>query len=133
MIRKTLLPGLCVLLLAAACSSDDDDDGGDGAADTTAPGETTTTTAPPVETPVPTVEGPIEGGERGVPANPIPPEIAEEFGYVEEEYFISGEASSYTAAGALAADGQWTLEPADTAPYSTRIIVRRPEDAEAAN
>ena len=53
----------------------------------------------------------------------------EESGYVEHEYVASGTASSYSATGPLSGDGRWTFEPDGTAPYRTRILVRRPANA----
>ncbi len=47
-------------------------------------------------------------------------------GYVEQEYVASGTATAYTVAGALTDDGRWTFEPTTTAPYRTRVLVRRP-------
>ncbi|MBS0334294.1 MAG: hypothetical protein JSS35_16115 [Proteobacteria bacterium] len=49
-------------------------------------------------------------------------------GYVVEEYFLSGTATSYKLAGAPTPDGRWTAQPADTAPYATRVVVVRPAD-----
>ncbi len=49
-------------------------------------------------------------------------------GYVEEEYIVSGTATSYKLTGEPTADGAWTAKPADTAPYATRIVVVRPVD-----
>ncbi|MCW5892855.1 MAG: hypothetical protein KIT14_20270 [bacterium] len=50
-------------------------------------------------------------------------------GWVEEEYFLSGTARAFTAREPLATDGRW-VAAADgpTAPYTTRILVRRPVD-----
>ena len=70
------------------------------------------------------VEGPIAGR----PANRLPCDIAEQYGYVEEEYFLSGEATAYEPVGELTEDGSWTVQPADTAPYKTRVLVRHPAD-----
>jgi hypothetical protein len=50
-------------------------------------------------------------------------------GYRETEFFISGTATSYTATNELGEDGVWSVQPADTAPYKTRIVVQRPENA----
>jgi hypothetical protein len=52
---------------------------------------------------------------------------------VESEYTAAGTATSYTADGELPADGTYRLEPAETADYTTRIVVRRPEDPGAFN
>ena len=49
-------------------------------------------------------------------------------GYVVEEYFVSGTATSYKLAGAPTPDGAWTAQPADSAAYATRIVVVRPAD-----
>lgn len=45
---------------------------------------------------------------------------------MEEEFLFGGTASSYSALGDLTTDGVWDAEPNDTAPYKTRMIVRRP-------
>lgn len=52
-----------------------------------------------------------------------------EVGYRETEYFISGTATSYIANGELTQDGVWSVQKADTAPYKSRIVVLRPENA----
>jgi Alpha/beta hydrolase domain len=49
-------------------------------------------------------------------------------GYVEEEFLLEGTAQSYRIAGERAADGRWRAEPDATAPFTTRILVRRPAD-----
>ena len=54
-------------------------------------------------------------------------------GYTEEEYFISGTAASYTSDGPMPADGRMTVKPADTAAYTTRILLRRPSDLKKFN
>jgi Alpha/beta hydrolase domain len=54
------------------------------------------------------------------------------YGYVEEEFFVAGTATAYTAA-ALASDGVWSASPGDTAPYVTRILVRRPANPKRFN
>jgi len=74
----------------------------------------------------PVVEGPITvgSGPPFVAGTAIP---LGDFGYVQEEFFISGTASAYSAVGALESDGEWTAQPAGTAAYKTRILVYRPE------
>jgi hypothetical protein len=47
-------------------------------------------------------------------------------GYTESEYFVSGTARAYSPVGTLGTDGQWSVTQSSTAPYKTRIIVRRP-------
>ena len=49
-------------------------------------------------------------------------------GYEQTEFFISGTATAYQSAEALTVDGNWNVEPATTAAYKTRAIVRRPTD-----
>lgn len=47
-------------------------------------------------------------------------------GYVQEEFFVSGTACCYRQVGAAGNDGRWTAQVAGSAPFRTRIIVRRP-------
>lgn len=63
-----------------------------------------------------TVTGPVTGGVRGYPLWDSWFEL-DELGYEEAEYFLSGTATDGTA----------------SAPYTTRIIVTRPADAERFN
>ena len=111
---------LGVVLALTACS---DDDGASSAAD-----ERTDAPAPAVD-----VSGPITGGTQGRPANAMPPDLADEYGYVEQEYFVTGDATAYAPVGDLGTDGLWTVEPAGTAPYTTRVLVRAPADADDFN
>ena len=79
--------------------------------------------------PTPMVTGPIAG-----PFFLISTAIdLTEFGYVEEEYFLSGTASAFTSAAPLTSDGKWTTAPGATAPYTTRIVVRRPANPKKFN
>ncbi|WP_245765204.1 alpha/beta hydrolase domain-containing protein [Nonomuraea jiangxiensis] len=78
----------------------------------------------PVATP--TVEGPVPGA---LPGSPSAPDVRDTYpwlatnidlaarGYVEQEFYLSGQADAYDTSGRLLA--------ADV-PYKTRIIVRRP-------
>jgi hypothetical protein len=100
----------------------------------------------------PTVEGPVTGGGgpdcckiAGIditsilnytPGTPFYTGVyfpVTELGYRETEYFISGTATSYVAKSELTQDGKWSIQPADTAPFKTRIVVLRPEDASKFN
>lgn len=77
----------------------------------------------PEAVPTPDVEGPVQGGIRtGEPENAAPRDLSQ-WGYVEEEYFISGEAMA--------------LRPGDsqgsTAEYKTRMIVHRPADMDGSS
>jgi hypothetical protein len=48
-------------------------------------------------------------------------------GYMEQEYFASGTAYTFTPRS-TPADGKWTVAVGGSAPYRTRIIVRRPSN-----
>jgi hypothetical protein len=76
---------------------------------------------------MPTVSGPVSGGTHGRPFTSSLADLAGP-GYVEEEYFIAGIATSYGAAKPLGSDGAWSVMPAGSQPYKTRILVRRPKD-----
>lgn len=52
-----------------------------------------------------------------------------EVGYRETEYFISGTANSYIGTDDFGDDGVWSVQQADTAEYTSRIVVLRPENA----
>jgi len=75
--------------------------------------------------PSPTIDGPVSGGNGApfVAATTFDPAVV---GYVQEEFFISGTATSFGSATPLGSDGQWTAVPGATAPYKTRIVVYRP-------
>ena len=49
-------------------------------------------------------------------------------GYVAEEFFVSGTASSYSPTGELNPDGRWSVTPSGSADYTTRIVVLTPVD-----
>jgi hypothetical protein len=49
-------------------------------------------------------------------------------GYVAEEFFISGTASSYAPVEELGPDGRWDVTPSGTADYTTRIVALTPAD-----
>lgn len=92
------------------------------------------TSAPPP--PPPTVTGPVSAGAHGhafrsfaVPGQ----DLLTPAGYVEQEFFLEGTARAYAAASPLASDGRWSVTPASSAPYKTRLIVRRPADASRFN
>lgn len=50
-------------------------------------------------------------------------------GYVEEEFFLSGNAVSYAIEGGFPEDGRAAAKESDSAAYTTRLLVRRPADA----
>lgn len=118
---QRIVPGAVIVvatvLLAAACSSDDGES------------TSTTTTEVAVEDPgrsADEITGPVDGGAgiyRPQPAVPVSE------GYVEEEFFIDGQAVAYEAAGELPDDGAWSVAPGDAdGEYRTRVIVRRPPE-----
>ena len=49
-------------------------------------------------------------------------------GYVAEEFFISGPASSYSAAAELGPDGRWSVTATGSADFTTRMVVLTPAD-----
>jgi hypothetical protein len=77
------------------------------------------------QVPSPMVEGPITGG-NGTPFIAATTFDPAQVGYMQEEYFISGTATAFTSASALTADGAWSVTPASTAAYKTRVVVYRP-------
>lgn len=80
------------------------------------------------------IQGPITGGVHGWAfARPVF-DLAEH-GYVEEEFFLSGEAITYTrvADSDWGRDGKWSVQPKGKAPFRTRMLVFRPADPEKFN
>jgi hypothetical protein len=75
----------------------------------------------------PLITGPIKGGEKGYPFGAYFGDIRN-IGYVEEEYFLEGTAVRYVSSEELTADGKWNIKGVSSAPYKTRILVRRPGD-----
>jgi hypothetical protein len=76
------------------------------------------------QVPVPAIDGPITSpGSAFLQSTSF--DLAQ-VGYVQEEYFLAGSATAYANAGPLGADGAWSVTPAATAPYKTRIVVHRP-------
>ena len=49
-------------------------------------------------------------------------------GYVTEEFFVSGTASSYGPTSELSPDGRWSVTPSGTADFTTRMVVLTPAD-----
>lgn len=105
--------GVLAIALSTVACSDDTDDTAD------APSE-----AAAGEARAPSVEGPVTGGE-GVSF--IGTDVASA-GYVQEEFFFEGDASSYDPVGELDAGGGWRAEEAETAPFRTRLLVSKPAD-----
>jgi len=76
------------------------------------------------------VTGPVTGGDKdGKPNNAAPAKLLADAGYVEEEFFLAGDATSYQPEGTWGEDGKWSVTTGSTAPYVTRVLVRRPTSA----
>ncbi|MBM4370444.1 MAG: hypothetical protein FJ098_02235 [Deltaproteobacteria bacterium] len=157
--RRWIIGGIvCCWVAAAAVACSSPHDGGTPGLDADAPGDAGADRgpgpdlAPPADQPrprddvapaaprvgppprdlvtVPAVEGPVTSGNGTIVL--VPPGLdVTTLGYVEEEYFVSGEATSYTSDAPLTEDGLWTATPAGSAPFTTRIVVRRPATPEA--
>ena len=75
--------------------------------------------------------GPADAGPR---LTPIPGRIPDPagaydlaaLGYTEQEFLLEGTADSYRLTGERTPDGRWSVEPADVAPFTTRVLLRRP-------
>jgi hypothetical protein len=117
---------VAVLVTVAACSSGGSDD--DEAADDGGDEVTETTEVRGADVAQPTVTGPVTGGTHDQAWNAMPSGLADRYGYEEEEYFLEGDATAYALQGEQSDDGHWDVSEAETAPYQTRIIVRRPAD-----
>jgi hypothetical protein len=72
------------------------------------------------------LSGPITTGHVVEPVSASPPDLAT-YGYVEREYFASGTATAFKPVS-TPKDGRWSIAPATTASYRTRILVRRPKN-----
>jgi hypothetical protein len=73
--------------------------------------------------PSPRVTGPVAGQPVGLSAVDLAAH-----GYVEEEFFLEGTARAYEPSSPLPDDGRWSVKTSTTAPYRTRVLVRRPKD-----
>jgi Alpha/beta hydrolase domain len=76
------------------------------------------------------VRGPISGGKRGWPFGAAAFDL-DALGYVEQEWFLAGQADCYRHAAGTGRsfDGRWEIEPAHNVPFTTRLLVRRPREA----
>jgi Alpha/beta hydrolase domain len=73
-----------VLAATPACSSGGSDDDSEPAPD-----------PPGADVTGPTVTGPVTGGTHDGPWNAMPARLADRYHYVEEEFFLEGDATSY--------------------------------------
>lgn len=82
------------------------------------------------------VTPPAVAGEHGRPqmSMTVSPLDAAAYGFVEEEYFITGTARAFRDAGDWTSAGPWEVEPTGMSePFKTRLLVRRPADPHAFN
>lgn len=75
------------------------------------------------------LEGPVTAGSKGRPFGAAAFDLKTQ-GYVEAEFFLSGEAARFRPAPGTErrADGRWSVVEAGASPYRTRLLVRRPAD-----
>lgn len=75
------------------------------------------------------IQGPITGGKHGWAFNRPLIELSDK-GYVEAEFFLTGEAHTYAPAPTdeFGRDGKWRAEPVGKVPFKTRFLVYRPAD-----
>jgi Alpha/beta hydrolase domain len=84
------------------------------------------------------VSGPIDGdaflawNDPGDELRDWPTALAD-YGYVEDEFFIAGQATAYSPVGAWQPDGRWEAEPSGNDRFVTRLLVRRPADPASFN
>jgi hypothetical protein len=73
--------------------------------------------------------GPVTGGAHGWPFSAATFDL-DAAGYVEEEWFLAGEATTYRHADGTGRswDGRWSAQPDGRVPFRTRVLVRRPAD-----
>jgi hypothetical protein len=80
------------------------------------------------------LQGPIVGGKHGWAfGRPIFDLAAH--GYIEEEFFIADDATTYgpVAGAEWSRDGKWQAQPRGKMPFKTRFLVYRPADPKAFN
>ncbi len=75
------------------------------------------------------IEGPVTGGARGWAFGRPLFDLAGH-GYVEEEFFLSGDATTFQQAPGSdwGRDGRWQAQAKGSIPFKTRILVYRPAD-----
>jgi Alpha/beta hydrolase domain len=75
------------------------------------------------------VSEPVTGGSKGWAFGGPTTDLAAA-GYRQAEHFIEGEAVRYAPVPGtgLGWDGRWRVQPVETAPYKTRLVVVRPAD-----
>ncbi len=76
-----------------------------------------------------TFSGPLTVGHVIEPLSALPTNLASH-DYVEQEFSAAGTAHAFRATSSPS-DGKWSITPTSSAPYRTRILVRRPASAKA--
>jgi hypothetical protein len=109
-----------VALVAAGCSSGGSNKSSAGTGSSTSSPAQGFTPQSPTQIARPAVEG--KGMNLPQPAPALPP------GYVQQEFFVGGTATSFDPV-TTPDNGFWTVKPGKTAKYRTRVIVRRPPAA----
>ena len=131
MTRGRLVAVMVAASVASACSNGHRSGAsGSSAAPATTIATTTTTTVDRPSGPAADLSEELQGG-NGVflPGGNAPTGAATAPpGYAISEYVAAGTATSYRVDGALTSDGRWTFVPDGSAPYRTRVVVRRPTD-----
>lgn len=100
--------GMCFLLVMvlAACSDSDNNNDNEGSSYSAVP--------------VPEFSTPTVGDAL------LPGPFFDDRGYEKAEYFVSGEAESYTNVNELTSIGEWDVQAAEVAEYRTRVVVFKP-------
>jgi hypothetical protein len=80
------------------------------------------------------IEGPVTGGTHGWAFGASVRDVAND-GYIEEEFFVEGDAALFSLADGTdyGVDGRWSVAKRGSAPFRTRILVRRPVDVDRFN
>ncbi len=75
----------------------------------------------------------LQGPVAGTPVLQLGNYDLGRLGYTVEEYFLSGAASAYRLTSQRGDDGCWKAQPSADAPFTTRIVVCRPDSASRFN
>lgn len=115
--RLIIAPGVLLLMITSCSSTDGSAPRAPATSGTSSSKAGSFAVSAPTSVARPTAQG--NGVNRPQPAPPLPE------GYVEDEFFISGTATSFELTE-TPKNGEWAAKPGPTAPYRTRVIVRRP-------
>jgi hypothetical protein len=112
-----LVVALSAGLVVSACSDDGDDRGS---------GDATDVTSARPDGPAADLSTELTGGDGPFVGSAEPD--ASLGGHVEEEFAAAGTATAFEEEAPRTEDGRWSFAPAGSAPYRTRVLVRRPEN-----